>query len=1282
MLRYLVDPIFQVINTAGKPATGGYIEVYDHVTGDKYYCASDFDGTLHPFKIPLDSLGSNIILADDASTYDIYAYNRYGSLLMSRHNVAVSNSGGGGGEASRKGTIHKIGLWAVEASDPPPKPNEYWVIDLESPNEEEPSGYDRLTVEKAREIHNKGSFFGLRTEHVQNPYEDNLLLETYYDYVSMAQTFIVVLSNTSGYNNEFVEYTLGGFDDYVGVYNNTSKTLLPTDGNGSDVVVTPDGTSTGTAIGASTTLKAFVQKFKNLVGSLKALAFKDKANLTSDVEDVLPIANGGTGASTAPDARTNLDVYSKGEANSAFATAAQGAKADSAIQGVAVNGAVVTPDQDKIVGISVPTASSSTPKMDGTASAGTSVSWAKGDHVHPTDTSREAVANKNNTLVPSSETDYVTAKGIANFVNSSIATNTSTFQGSFTLTQLGLTYPATNVQIAAALNSHTWPSGVTITNNDYVYVEIQNPQTTGVDDRVERFKYSDGLASWGYEFTLNNSSFTAAEVAALESGINATKVGNYDNHLQNTSNPHGVTKSQVGLGNVVNTGDSATPTQNGTDKFTTGGAYTELAKKVDKEPGKGLSENDFTTTYKNKLDGIANGAQVNVIEGVKVNNTELTPDGQKKVNITVPTTAADVSALPASTKYAANISLSVNTSTYVCTVQLKDQDGNNIGNASSIDLPLESVVVSGSYNSTTKKVVLTLQNGSTVEFSVADLVSGLLSENGDGKDVTVTFTQASTRGTAADDFTSGYTLATLFGKVKKWFADLGTAAFKTIVTAWSNPTSDDNIPSEKLVKDSLDNKAVMSVYNETDPKCMRSFIKCNSTGTQFYRKLATAATTNNQESGSVIRLDGCIGAWNSADTTDFRIIVRTRIKALFEAIVFKRVGSRNAFNMVDFELYKESNNTYSLWLKSSAQYTVCTISAFAYLGADIVYDGTNGTPTGTLVAAASGNYKVMMSTDGLQYTPGINLAKQCFVAGSTNTSVSSDASVLTISPWNRDTYFSFVPSKNIPSGSIITISFDVEYSGSDNGNFNVQFGALLYNPANMLERVTADVKGSGHYYIVGKTNVNLVADTAYEWFFDDEQRPIPPQNSVAIKNLKVELGSVPTGFSLAPADVAFSGSYNDLSGTPVLGSINYIAPDRFTHTLTSAEVSSGGFSIIIDASTTFISSAKFNALKSAALYHETIYIDTSVALGHDSVCFNISHTDHDDNGNSSPYVAWPLIMGKRKSNVNAKGILSVPIANYVFKDVLTSIDIYVALPEGVFSAGNVINVEYIAITIR
>lgn len=57
-----------------------------------------------------------------------------------------------------------------------------------------------------------------------------------------------------------------------------------------------------------------------------------------------------------------------------------------------------------------------------------------------------------------------------------------------------------------------------------------------------------------------------------------------------------------------------------------------ISNKVDKEAGKGLSENDYTTAEKNKLNGIAEGAQVNVIEQVKVNGTALTPSS-KAVNI-------------------------------------------------------------------------------------------------------------------------------------------------------------------------------------------------------------------------------------------------------------------------------------------------------------------------------------------------------------------------------------------------------------------------------------------------------------------------------------------------------------------------------------------------------------------------------------------------------------------------------------------------------------------------
>lgn len=65
----------------------------------------------------------------------------------------------------------------------------------------------------------------------------------------------------------------------------------------------------------------------------------------------------------------------------------------------------------------------------------------------------------------------------------------------------------------------------------------------------------------------------------------------------------------------------------------------DLTGYVQKEEGKGLSTNDYTNEEKSKLAGIAAGAQVNVLEGVKVNGTPAEIGGDKTVDISVPTGA-------------------------------------------------------------------------------------------------------------------------------------------------------------------------------------------------------------------------------------------------------------------------------------------------------------------------------------------------------------------------------------------------------------------------------------------------------------------------------------------------------------------------------------------------------------------------------------------------------------------------------------------------------------------
>lgn len=75
----------------------------------------------------------------------------------------------------------------------------------------------------------------------------------------------------------------------------------------------------------------------------------------------------------------------------------------------------------------------------------------------------------------------------------------------------------------------------------------------------------------------------------------------------------------------------------------------------------------------------------------------------------------------------ASISLSMDTTTYVLTLSLLDAN-NNVISTQQVDLPLESTVVSGSYDNANKELVLTLTSGQTISVPIGDLVDGLVSE--------------------------------------------------------------------------------------------------------------------------------------------------------------------------------------------------------------------------------------------------------------------------------------------------------------------------------------------------------------------------------------------------------------------------------------------------------------------------------------------------------------------------------------------------------------------------
>ena len=89
-----------------------------------------------------------------------------------------------------------------------------------------------------------------------------------------------------------------------------------------------------------------------------------------------------------------------------------------------------------------------------------------------------------------------------NFVNSSIATNTANFLGTYT----------SLADIEAIQNP---------TNNDYAFLQTTDSAGNNVFDR---YKYNAEQDEWLFEYELNNSSFTAEQWATINSGLTQSSV--------------------------------------------------------------------------------------------------------------------------------------------------------------------------------------------------------------------------------------------------------------------------------------------------------------------------------------------------------------------------------------------------------------------------------------------------------------------------------------------------------------------------------------------------------------------------------------------------------------------------------------------------------------------------------------------------------------------------------------------------------------------------------------
>lgn len=152
------------------------------------------------------------------------------------------------------------------------------------------------------------------------------------------------------------------------------------------------------------------------------------------------------------------------------------------------------------------------------------------------------------TEVNGTSENAVQNKAIYSFVNSSVATNTAYFQGTYkTLADLEAVTPVTNndygfvIVVESAILTTSEPADWSTNWTDYytesggVYTPVGGDtaptwqadtyyQADGV--RYDRYKYNSETTQWTFEYSLNNSSFTANEWATIQSGLTAADKAN------------------------------------------------------------------------------------------------------------------------------------------------------------------------------------------------------------------------------------------------------------------------------------------------------------------------------------------------------------------------------------------------------------------------------------------------------------------------------------------------------------------------------------------------------------------------------------------------------------------------------------------------------------------------------------------------------------------------------------------------------------------------------------
>lgn len=527
----------------------------------------------------------------------------------------------------------------------------------------------------------------------------------------------------------------------------------------------------------------------------------------------------------------NGNLTDSGKKASDFATSAQGTKADSAIQSVKVEGTALTPDTNKAVNV-------------------TKTSLGLNNVTNDAQVKRSEMGVANGVATLGSDGKVPSAQ-LPSFVDDVIE---------------GYYYHSKFYRDKEYSKEITPAAGI-------IYVDLPTNKT-----------YRWG----GSDYVVISETLALGETSSTAYRGDRGKTA-YDHSQLTSGNPHNVTKSDVGLGSVVNTGDSATPVSGGTTKFTTGGAYTELAKKADKSTA--VTNVAYDSTNK-KLTKTINGTTSDIVtvdtlktalnlskSDVGLGNVDNKSEATIKSDFTG-SVARGNTGFPTGgdvfTAIAANKGIViVDTTTGYDSVKDVIDDGR---------IP----VYHEAWNSIDFYLYLTCYDPDHYRIKFGAVYEGTLYEKQCIKNP----------------------------NLPTWGELVSTPLEETSnkVTSWSSTTTDTNYPSEKLVKNSLDNKVdketgkglstndyttaeqtklagIATGATKVEASSTNGKIKINGTDTTVYTHPTTSGNKHIPAGGS----SGQILSYSAAGTAQWETLLN--VKQGFGGASATRTGTSSAFTV-------------------------------------------------------------------------------------------------------------------------------------------------------------------------------------------------------------------------------------------------------------------------------------------------------------------------------------------------------------------------------------------------